>query len=213
MRKVYIFSGLGVDKRVLEKIDFGDIEIEFVDWITPIHNESIQAYAKRISSNFDFKKPILIGLSFGGIMAVEISKLIDTKKVILIASAKNKNEIPFIYRTLGKLKLNRIIPTSLIQQPNIILYWLFGIKHKGDKNLLKQILKDTDIHFTKWAINEILHWKSSKSPINCVHIHGSSDRILPIKNIHPDFIIKNGGHFMTVNKAKEVSQIIKSILH
>ena len=141
MRKVYIFSGLGVDKRVLEKIDFGDIEIEFVDWITPIHNESIQAYAKRISSNFDFKKPILIGLSFGGIMAVEISKLIDTKKVILIASAKNKNEIPFIYRTLGKLKLNRIIPTSLIQQPNIILYWMFGIKHKGDKNLLKKNIK------------------------------------------------------------------------
>jgi|GEM_PF-6861060 len=38
MKKVYIFSGSGVDKRVFQKIDFGNLDIEFIDWIEPRKN-------------------------------------------------------------------------------------------------------------------------------------------------------------------------------
>ncbi len=36
MSKIYIFSGLGVDKRVFHKIDFSNLNAVFVDWIDPL---------------------------------------------------------------------------------------------------------------------------------------------------------------------------------
>lgn len=70
MENLYIFSGLGADKRVFNYLDFSKYNTTFIDWINPFENESIEDYAKRLTSQITSEKPILIGLSFGGIMAV-----------------------------------------------------------------------------------------------------------------------------------------------
>ena len=44
MNKIYVFSGLGVDKRVYDNIDFGTLDVEFIDWIEPLKNESLENY-------------------------------------------------------------------------------------------------------------------------------------------------------------------------
>jgi len=210
LNKIYIFSGLGVDKRVFENIDFSNLDVEFIDWIKPLKNESLKNYAKKISTKITAENPIIIGLSFGGILAVEISKILKTKKVILIASAKNKNELPKLYRIAGKLKINKLIPNFILKKENFITNWMFGIENENDKNLLKNILLETDTNFLIWAINEIVNWKNEENPENYVHIHGNKDRIIPIKNVKTNFVIENGGHFMTVNKAKEIEKILKN---
>lgn len=211
MGKIYILSGLGVDRRVFDNINFGGLDVEFIDWIQPLENENLESYALRISRTITDKNPILIGLSFGGILAVEISKIKELKKIILIASAKNKFELPLIFRLAGKLKFNKLIPNSILKNQNSITNWLFGINSNSEKKLLKNILKDTDLKFLKWAINEIVNWKNEISPKKSFHIHGNKDRIIPIKNVITDFVIENGGHFMTVNKAKEIESIIFSL--
>lgn len=209
MNRIYIFSGLGVDKRVFDNIDFGDLDIEFIDWIDPLVKESLGNYAIRISQKITAKNPTIIGLSFGGMIAVEISKILQTKKIVLIASAKTKDELPKIYHIAGKLKLNRFIPNSFLKKQNLFTNWFFGLQSKSEKELLKKILKDTDPNFLSWAINEILNWKNEEQPNNCIHIHGSKDRIIPIQNVKADFVIENGGHFMTVNKSNEIERIIR----
>lgn len=141
MSKIYILSGLGVDRRVFDKIDFGDLDVEFIDWITPLRNEPLEDYAKRISLKITTQNPVLIGLSFGGMVAVEISKIIKTKKIILIASAKNKFELPKFNRISGKLGLNKLIPKSLFKKQNFFTNWLFGIETESEKLLLKNILQ------------------------------------------------------------------------
>lgn len=210
MSKIYIFSGLGVDKRVFDNIDFSGLNIAFVDWIDPLKNETFESYAKRISKDFE-SNSILIGLSFGGMLAVEVSKIIPVKKVILIASAKNKNEIPKWFLLAGRLNLNNLVPSTLLKTTNFIINWLFGATTSTEKLLLKNIIKDTDPTFLKWAIDQIVNWKNLSVPQNCIHIHGTNDRILPSKNLKIDYKIKNGGHFMTVNKAKEIEVIIKKL--
>lgn len=210
MNKIYIFSGLGVDKRVFATIDFSGLNISFVDWIDPLKNETFESYAERISKDFE-KHSILIGLSFGGMLAVEVSKIIPVKNVILIASAKNKNELPKWFLIAGKLKLNRIVPASLLKTTNFVTNWLFGVTTSTEKLLLKNIIKHTNPTFLKWAINQIVNWKNIDIPQNCIHIHGTKDRILPSKHLKVDYTIKNGSHFMTVNKAKEIERIIKKL--
>lgn len=214
MKKIYVLSGLGADKRVFKYLDFSSCEVTFIDWIIPLDKETIEEYAKRLSKQITSPKPIIIGLSFGGMMAVEIGKLLETEKIIVIASAKTKNEIPFYYKLAGSLKLHKLLPTKLMKQANIFSYWLFGISSTEDKKLLSAILHDTDEAFLKWAIEIIVTWKNNYIPINTKHIHGTWDRILPIRFVKCDIRIQSGGHFMTINKFEqlnvEINKLIKS---
>lgn len=211
MNTIYIFSGLGADYRAFEKIDFANLPIVHISWIPPLKNETIENYAKRISVNIIDSNPILIGLSFGGMMLMEIAKIKKTKQIILISSAKTKYELPWVYRSLGKIKVNKLLPNFILNKPNSVLFWLFGANTIEEKQLLNTILKDTDIHFMKWAINEISNWKNTKIPTNVIHIHGNIDKIIPIRNVSVDFTIQNGSHLMTLNKSEEIQDIIYKI--
>ena len=212
MKNLYVFSGLGADKRVFKYLDFSKNNTTFIDWIIPFESETIEAYAKRLSAQITSEKPILIGLSFGGIMAVEVGKNIETEKIILIASAKNKTEIPFYYRFAGLLKLHKLIPTKLMKKSNFFSFWLFGIKDNENKKLLTEILKDTDENFLKWAIDKIVYWENTIIPENIKHIHGSADRILPIQFAKSDVQIIDGGHFMTIDKFEELNVVLENLI-
>lgn len=210
MAKVlYIFSGLGADERVFKRLDFSGYTTNYIKWITPIKDECIENYAKRLLEQITTNQPILIGLSFGGMMVIEVAKLIDTEKVILLASAKTKNEIPFYYRFAGLLNLHKLLPVRLLKSSNFITYWFFGTNSKFDKELLKQILIDTDPMFLVWAIDKVVRWENKSSTKNSYHIHGSNDRILPFRYVKSNSVIKNGGHLMTLDKADKINQILQ----
>lgn len=209
MKNVYILSGLGADKRVFQKMDFSEYNTTFVEWISPNKTDNIESYAKKLTEQIKHEKPILIGLSFGGIIATEIAKIIETEKIILIGSAKTKSEIPNYYRIAGKLKLHKLLPEKLMKIPNFFSFWFFGTENGNDKKILSEILKDTDENFLKWAIDKIVNWENEIEHKNLIHIHGTADRILPINFINCQIIIENGGHFMTLNKARELNEIVK----
>ena len=210
--KIYILSGLGADERVFHKLDFSGFDVTFIEWIVLQKDETIEHYATRLLSQIPTKNPILIGLSFGGIMAVEIAKQIPTEKVILIASAKTKNEIPFYFQIAGKLYLHKIIPTAILKCSNFITNWIFGANTKEDKALLKQIMMDTNPIFLKWAIDQIARWKNVTQTKNILHIHGTNDRILPSRFADIDILVTNGGHLMTLNRADEITKILRKQL-
>ncbi len=211
-KELYIFSGLGADKRVFQRLDFSDFSTTYIKWIAPQEKDTIEQYATRILDQITTTKPTLIGLSFGGLMAVEVAKQIDTEKVILIASAKTKNEIPFYYRFAGQLGLHKLLPVGLLKNSSFITNWFFGASSNDDKQLLKQILIDTDPGFLKWAIDKVARWTNKTQTKNIFHIHGTSDRILPLSFVKCNSTVNNGGHLMTLNKADELSTILRQQL-
>jgi pimeloyl-ACP methyl ester carboxylesterase len=206
--EVYVFSGLGADKRVFQFLDFSFCSVTFIDWILPEENETIEDYASRIRSQITTVNPTLVGLSFGGIIAVEVAKQIKTDKVVLISSAKNKEEIPFYFRLLGKLKIHKIVPINLLKSSSFIANWFFGATSDFEKDLLKQILIETDSSYLRWAIDKIVGWENKTEISNCTHIHGTHDKILPIRFVNVDIKIDKGGHFMVLNKADEINSIL-----
>lgn len=208
-KELYILSGLGADERVFQRLDLSGFTATFIKWIIPKDKETIENYATRLLDQITSKKPILIGLSFGGLIAVEIAKQIKTEKVILIASAKTKNEIPFYYRFAGQLGIHKLLPTRLLKSSNFITNWFFGTSSTFDKQLLKQILIDTDPTFLKWAIEKVVTWTNRTQTKNVFHIHGTSDKILPVNFVNCNLKIKNGGHLMTLNKADELNKILQ----
>jgi pimeloyl-ACP methyl ester carboxylesterase len=210
-KELYIFSGLGADERAFQRIDFSGFSTVFIKWIVPQSTDTIENYATRLLDQITTTKPTLIGLSFGGLIAVEVAKQIDTEKVIIIASAKTKIEIPFYYRLAGKIGLHKLLPTRLLKSSNFITNWFFGTTSKFDKQLLKQILIDTDPTFLKWAIDKVAKWTNKTQIQNLIHIHGSNDKILPLTFLNCNVKIHNGGHLMTINMAEELNIQLRQI--
>ncbi len=205
---IYIISGLGADKRMFQNFSFDGFKVIYMDWISPLENETLQNYAFRISENINDENAILIGLSFGGILAVEISKIKRFKNIFLLSSAKTKYEIPLYYRVLGKLNLLKFLPNSLLKQTNFITNYIFGAKTDFEKNLLKDIIKNTDAKFMRWSLNQIIEWKNKDFGKNIIHIQGNRDLILPHYFIKYDYLIETGTHFMTLNQSEAIEKII-----
>jgi pimeloyl-ACP methyl ester carboxylesterase len=209
---LYLFSGLGVDERAFQSLDLSRYDTVLVRWIKPAKNETIADYALRLCEQITGKNPILIGISFGGMIAVEAAKHVTATKVIILASAKTRSEIPVRYRLAGKIGLPQIVPAPWIKHPNRLTYRFFGASLPAEKTLLKQILDDTDPVFLKWALTAITGWKNDAVPENLTHIHGTRDRTLPFRRIVKPIPVKGGGHFMTISRANEISALLAEVL-
>jgi pimeloyl-ACP methyl ester carboxylesterase len=208
MKELFLISGLGADRRVFEFLDLSGYNLNYINWIPPQPNESIEHYAQRLLQQIPVKKPILIGVSFGGMIAVEIGKLIETEKIILISSAKTRLELPWYFRLAGKLNLHRLAPSK---PPLPLLYYLFGIKEGFEKELLKKnIVEETGPDFIRWAMNCIVTWKNETHTPDTITIHGANDRLLPAKKAN--HLLSSGGHFMIVTRNHEVTYVLRKLI-
>jgi len=211
-QSIYCISGLGADERAFSRLQLPGYELHFLRWIDPEPNESFADYAKRMSSFITEPESIIIGLSFGGMLAIELTKLIKVKKLILISSVKTRNEEPWWMRTSGKLKLHQLIKP----QPHPLLYpienYFLGTHTKAEKKLANYFRETVNKEYLKWAIHQIVNWSNVTIPANCLHIHGNADKLFPIRYVKADHVIDKGGHFMVFNKAEEISRIISAEL-
>ena len=213
LKDIYCVSGLGADERVFQKLKLQGYQPIHICWVEPEKQENIADYAKRLTEQIKSDKPILVGLSFGGIIAIEIAKQLDTEKVILISSTKDRREIPFYFKIFRWLPIQRLLPASiLLWFGQLLASWFFSLETIDERKLFRAILFDTDAKFMKWAINQVVGWRNELIPNNVYHIHGESDRIFPYKFVKEDFSVTKGGHFMIMNRAEYISQLIEKII-
>ena len=201
--KLYMIGGLGADERVFKflKLNF---ETQVIKWIEPKPKEKLNDYSNRLLKQINQDEEFgILGVSFGGIIAIEISKLIKPKKLILISSVETCKQLPQTYVALGKTQILKLIPNQLIKPPKPLMGFLFGAKNK---QLLKQIINDTKPEFIRWALNAIINWSNKETPIEAIRIHGTKDKLIPLKGKAIE--VKYGGHFMIVDKAEEISKLV-----
>jgi hypothetical protein len=206
--KAYCLTGIGANEEVFHNLN---LEFDYVPivWSPTSNKESLKDYAKNLCVQVDTsEKFILIGVSYGGMLATEMNKFITPEKTILISSVANRKELPSILKFLGKTGIINIIPAFLFTVPPFLLFWLFGVNHDEGKKMIRKIVGGIDKGFTKMSIKKILNWDNQDIPENLIRIHGDSDRLLPVpKGI--DYIkVKNGRHFMIGDRSEEVSKLL-----
>jgi hypothetical protein len=212
MKKIYCISGLGADERVFNKLKINGVVLQYLKWLMPEKNETIENYSSRMSLQIEDENPVLMGVSFGGIMAIEIAKQKKTQKIILISSIKSQKELPAWMRFCGKLNLNLLMPVRSPKWFDPIADNYLGIVNTDEKLLAKNFRKTISPVYLHWAVDKVIKWQNAIQPTTIFHIHGTLDKTFPIKNIQPTHVIKNGGHFMVMNKADEISAIIETII-
>jgi pimeloyl-ACP methyl ester carboxylesterase len=208
----YFISGLGADERIFEKLVLPpSLIVKHLSWIEPLKNEKLAAYCYRLSQPINTTEDfILVGLSFGGIAAVELSKILHPKQVILISSIATKEELRPLFRFIRFTKIHRIIPPAFFKWYNPLLNWAFSVKTLREKELLHSFIKSASKHYLKWSVEQVLNWRNTLRPPALFHIHGTADRILPHRFTHADVKIKGGSHLMVHNRADEISQILSA---
>lgn len=211
---IYYISGLGADERAFSKLDFvKKHSAKYIPWLLPIDkNERIENYAKRMAEFIKEPNPIIIGLSFGGMIAMEIAKIIPIEKVILISSCKTKKELPTQIKLAGTLGLDSIAPTALIKKSKGIMHTFLGTKSEEEKQIADEFIDKIDEGYLAWSMKNISRWKNSEIATKTIHIHGNNDALLQSKFVKADYIIEDGNHFMIYNKAKMINPILNKIL-
>ncbi|WP_143310310.1 alpha/beta hydrolase [Chitinophaga vietnamensis] len=213
-KHLYLISGLGADERIFQRLQYPEgYEVHYLKWIAPLHNEPLSSYAARMAEGITAEGPVnILGVSFGGIMSLEIAKIRPVARNIILSSIKHTREKPPYYNWVRKLGLNKLPDQILYQRRNFIVTRFLDIETPEERALVNEYLQKRDYNYLRWAVDAILHWENDTVPANIVHIHGEKDQPFPLRFVKPTHVIPGAGHFMVLNRAGAVSDILAKVL-
>ena len=208
---VYLIPGLGAGPRIFEylRLPENQFETHELEWLQPLEEqESLTSYARRMAEYIVEERPVLVGVSFGGVLAQEISKLVPTRKVIIVSSLKDRSELPKRLKLLQKSGLYKLLPTGRISRIDDFSRFNIHQSVRKKTELYNRYMSVRDEKYLNWAIETILHWEGNENTKEVVHIHGTEDEIFPIKHIGNCIPVEGGTHAMIITKARKISEII-----
>ncbi len=210
--KLYLIPGMGSDGRMYDKLLSLYPNAEVIEFIRPYHKESIVEYAKRMAEKIDTTQPFyLLGTSLGGIITVEISKIIHPEKIILLASAKCRDELPVRLRVMKFLKIYRLIKAERVKQ---VKERKILKTHKKKGNIPTEKLlamnEEADANFIDWGADAVINWHGSSKDYrkDIIHFHGTKDGLFPARFIKNFIPVKGGDHFIALSLSDELAQQI-----
>ncbi|MEW6468943.1 MAG: alpha/beta hydrolase [Bacteroidota bacterium] len=212
--RLYLLPGHGSDHRVFSKLNLEKFDTVHIRYPVPFPDESMRDYALRISWQIDASRPFsILGVSLGGMLAAELNDMLRPFRVILVSSASCRQELPRRYTFMDKVPFDRIPTGNFYKMSARYAQKLVEPDRNGEGALFDSMLNAKQALFLKRASRMIIAWERSKpkSP-NLVHIHGSSDNTLPIKNIKADHVINGGSHMMILTEAGKISDLLHNIL-
>ena len=194
----------------LLQLDPNRFETVVLNWLPPRKQESLPDYAARMAMQIPFgPAPILlVGVSFGGMVAVEIAKIRPSAQLILISSLKTADELPSYLRWLGKTGIHHYLPLGWAKAWRQPLAWLFGAETARQKRLLAEIIRNADVAFVKWAFTAIVNWQNKTVVQNLTHLHGHRDKLFPLPYIQSPVVVYRGEHLIIFSAADQISAYI-----
>jgi pimeloyl-ACP methyl ester carboxylesterase len=212
---VYFMPGLAASPTIFENIKLPEdqFEMHFLEWFLPNDKESIESYALRMTEKIQDENPVLVGVSFGGVLVQEIAKQMKVRKVIIISSVKSNTEFPSRFKVAKTTKAYKLIPTQLLADIEKLVKYAFGDNIVAKRlKLYEKYLSVRDKQYLDWAIETILCWNQKKGNESVIHIHGDADEVFPIKNIENCIVIKGGTHIMIINKFKWFNENLPQLI-
>lgn len=211
---VYFMPGLAASAEIFERIVLPEDVFEMfpLEWEIPLDKESLAQYAKRMTQKITHPNPVLIGVSFGGILVQEMAKFITARKVIIISSVKTNLEFPVRMKVAKTTKAYKLIPTNLLANVESLSKFSFGEKIDRRLKLYEKFLRVRDKRYLDWAVEQVILWERTVADESVIHIHGDEDDVFPIKYIRNCIVVKGGTHVMILNKYKWFNENLPRII-
>jgi len=212
---VYMMPGMAANVKIFDFIQLGNaFEIHLLSWLMPIKGESLIDYAARMCEKVNHQNPVLIGVSFGGILVQEMSKILACRKVIIISSVRTHTEFPIHMRITRKTKAYRFFPTQWVDNIEDFIGFMFGPSVRKRMDLNKKYLSVREPQYLDWALETFFNWEQEDPLPNVVHIHGTYDLVFPVFYLKNYIPVLKGTHVMVVLRPLWFNQHLpKIILH
>lgn len=211
---VYFMPGLAASSLIFERIELpkSKFEMHLLDWEMPLIGETLTAYAQRMSQLIIEENPVLIGVSFGGVLVQEMAQFLKPKKVIIISSVKTNLEVPLRMKFAKSTKAYKLLPTSWLQNVELIAKYSFGNAVKQRLKLYEKYLSMREKVYLDWAIEQMILWSRTQPDPTVIHIHGTLDEVFPVKNIQNYIPVAGGTHIMILSKYRWMNENLPKII-
>lgn len=211
---IYFVPGLAASKEIFRNIsmDTNRYQIHIIDWLIPKKKEALIDYARRMSEKVRHPNAVLIGVSFGGVVAQEMSQFLDLHKLFIISSVKTRFELPRRMRLVKKTKAYKLLPTGWALSVKDLTKLAIGPKSKRRLQLYQEYLWVRDKDYLDWAIENMVCWDREVAVPGIIHIHGDLDPVFPIRYITDPLVVEGGTHIMILNKGSRLSKLLDNIL-
>lgn len=211
---VYFMPGMATDGAIFENISLPPVrfKVHYLQWEIPEKNESLEDYTRRFLKYVKHENPVLIGVSFGGVIVQEMARFLKLKRLIIISSVKCADELPPRMKFASKTGLFKLIPTRLADYVDYFEKIAVGDFLKTRAKLYKQFITIKDKQYLDWAIKNMVNWKCDKPNEKIIHIHGDKDEVFPIKNIRNAIIVKGGTHIMIINRFRWFNENLPELI-
>ena len=216
MANLYLIAGMGLSENcflLLRPLLKWQGEIIFLPHILPNSpTETLTEYTQRLRATLPdtwAEKPSFIGMSLGGMITVELSKLIDYKQLFLISTLKKASEIPLYFKVLRKIPAQKLFSATFSQKYGRKLANWFSNFDKKHLDTVFDMIEQSDKRHLQWGRNAAINWQPpTQKPEFSFAIHGDKDHIFPARNITADYWVKNGTHNLILERAEEIAAVI-----
>lgn len=183
----YVLPGMGATSAMYAREWQAFEGFLFLDWPSGFAGESIEDLARLLVSNHLIARDdLVIGSSFGGMVACEIANQRDMPGVVLIGSATHKEEVSKILSLLNPII--DLAPVGFVQRAAALV--------PGE---LARMFRQSDPRFIRNMCRAIFKWGGVNDGRRVFRIHGAYDRIIP-KPLSADLVI-DGGHLIAMTHA------------
>lgn len=211
---VYFMPGMAANPSIFENIALPKDKFEqhLLEWFIPEQGMTLSEYAVEMNKNIVHENPVLLGVSFGGMLVQEMAKYIPIKKTIIVSSVKSTSELPKKMTFAKYTKAYKLLPTGLVNNVELLAKYAFGETITKRLKLYEQYLSIRDKHYIDWSLDQIINWDQQDCPERLVHIHGEKDPVFPIGNVKDCITVKNGTHTMIIHRAKWFNEHLPTII-
>jgi hypothetical protein len=209
---IYAIPGFGTTAQLFSNLSIRGAELIVLDWPPAEAHDTMQSYARKFLPQIDTTKPFcLLGVSFGGMLCVELSRIINPLQTFLISSSKFRRELPWFIRMFKHVPVYKYISEIRHRQLAYHGRWMIGFEKAYMPEFMAMAHSMNDNYF-RHCIHIIVNWDRNDPPEKAIHIHGSGDRLILYGGVKSHYTIKDGTHAMVVFRADEISRIIEEEL-
>jgi len=211
---VYMMPGMAANSSIFKNIKLPEdrFEVHRLEWFVPDKGMSLEAYARKMNTLIGHKDPVLIGVSFGGMLIQEMAKHMPVRKLIIISSVKQRSEMPKRLVFANYTRIHKLLPTGLVNNLDLLAKYAFGEMVTQRIELYKEYLSVKDKYYLDWSIDQIVKWQQKEYNPQLIHIHGDKDIVFPFQYIKGCIPVKNGTHTMIIHRYKWFNERLPAII-
>ncbi|MEX2673619.1 MAG: alpha/beta hydrolase [Phycisphaeraceae bacterium] len=200
MSRLILLPGMGTRSPLLEPQRQAFPTLETPAWVPARLGESLADYAKRLLETIDTTPPFYLGgVSFGGMVALEMARHCEPEAVLLIGSARSGQQVPRAIRTSARVG-QRLPMWALALRPRWLIAAHFAWRERFNRHhraLLARAVRGADPELFRWTGGAIARWHFEHEIAAPIHqIHGDKDWILQPPKPGPGIEFIAGGRHM-----------------